>query len=86
MFTILSKNFGGRSTDRYFKSWEVAKQEMLKDIDDCCKTLNGKVTKKLDYFNSEKGFYVFEQEALFDNGETCHWALLDGYFEDSNNQ
>lgn len=83
MFTILNKNFGGRDGgDRYFKSWETAKKEMLKDIEDCCKSLNGKVIKKWDYFNSSKGFYVYEQEALFENGETCHWSLIDGYFED----
>jgi hypothetical protein len=83
MFTILRKNFGGRIHDRYFTSWESAKKEMLKDIEDCCKSLNGKVTKKWDYFNSSKGFYVFEQEALFEeDNKSCRWALVDGYFED----
>lgn len=83
MFTILRKDFGGRKGDRYFNSWENAEKEMLADIEVCCRDLNGKVIKKWDYFNSSKGFYVFEQEALFDNGEICHWALIDGYFEDN---
>lgn len=55
---------------------------MLKSIESCCKSLDGKVVEKYDYFNSAKGFYVFEQKAHFPNGEYCQWALLDGYFED----
>lgn len=82
MFTVLRKNFGGRIMNRYFKSWETARSEMLKDIDDCCNDLHGKVTKRRSYFNSSKGFYVYEQEAEFENGETCHWSLIDECFED----
>lgn len=86
MFTILRKNFNGRIHDRYFMSWEAAKQELLKDVDECCEHLDGKVTQKLDYFNEEKGFYVFQIEAWFDEcEESCSWALIDGYFEDSVN-
>lgn len=91
MFTILQKRFAkigqpfsssDRVSQRYFKNWESAKNEMLKSIESCCKTLDGKVVEKYDYFNSAKGFYVFEQKAHFPNGEYCVWALLDGYFED----
>ncbi len=82
MFAILQKNFGGRKTHRYFRDWNNAKAEMDKDIADCCKSLGGKVTKTYDYFNREKGFYVYEKVAHFTNREYCRWALLDGYFED----
>ena len=82
MFTIILKNFGGRKGERYFKSWDKAKEEMDKDVEDCCKHLNGKVHTTLDYFNVAKGFYVYEKTAGFPNGEDCTWALIDGYFED----
>ena len=82
MFTILAKDFGGRKFDRYFKSWDKARQEMDKDVEDCCAHLGGKVHTKRDYFNADKGFYVYEKVAKFPNGENCTWALIDGYFED----
>jgi hypothetical protein len=82
MFTILNKNFNGRVTNRYFKSWENAKNALLEDVTNCCEHLKGEITLNLDYFNQSKGFYVFEQEARFENGETCHWALIDQPFED----
>lgn len=82
MFTIILKNFGGREGHRYFKSWEKAKEEMDKDVEDTCKTLDGKLHTTRDYMNVAKGFYVYEKVAGFPNGEDCSWALIDGYFED----
>lgn len=82
MFTILSKNFAGRKTDRYFKDWVTAKEELDKDVEDCCKSLGGKVIRAIDRFNREKGWYEYEKTASFPNNESCTWALIDGYFED----
>ena len=83
MFTILRKDFGGRVGDRYFKTWDAAKEAMHKDIEDCCKNLGGKVIGKTDRMNVAKGFYMYEQTADFpEQKEKCTWALIDGYFED----
>lgn len=82
MFTIILKDFNGRQTERYFKSWDKAKKEMDKDIEVCCKDLNGTICETLDNFNSDKGVYIYEKTASFDNGEKCTWALIEEYFED----
>ena len=82
MFTILHKSFNGSCYDRYFKSWDKAKETLLSEVAGSIKELNGSVTKSLDYFNADKGLYIFVQEVTFDNGITCKWALIDGYFED----
>ena len=82
MFYILTKNFGGRKHDRYFKSWDKAKEEMEKDIKDCLEAFNGEIKHTWDFFNMEKGFYVYEKTASFPNKENCTWSIVDGYFED----
>ena len=82
MFIILRKNFNGRIYDRYFKSRLVAEKELDNAVEQTCKILNGEVVKEHNYFKREKGFYIYEKEAIFPDGETCVWALIDAFFED----
>ena len=82
MFTILHKNFGGRVTNRYFKDWDTAKEELDKDVELTTKR-GGEVFEKLNFFYHEKGFYVYEVSAFFKlQKEVCTWSLLDACFED----
>lgn len=82
-FYILRKNFNGRIADRYFQSWEKAKEEMNEDINSCVEHLDGKVREARDHFNADKGIHIYQKTAYFDEvNEWCTWAILDGYFED----
>lgn len=83
MFYILRKNFNGRVHDRYFQSWDKAKEEMEKDVKDCVEHLDGRIGESHDHFNAEKGIYIYDKTAYFDEvNEYCTWAIIDGYFED----
>lgn len=83
MFTIFNKNVGGREHDRYFHSWEAARAAMKDDIDSGVRLGCWTVTKKVDYFNTAKGFSEYFQEGITKHGERVRWALISGYFEDS---
>lgn len=89
MFYIYSKkNENTNSTfDRYFKSFNSAKECMLGEIESLKKVYGAaaRCVRNTDRMNTEKGFYEFEQvweiETL--NGkETMSFAIIDGYFED----
>lgn len=82
MFTIYSKSAGGRKHDRYFKSWENAKKELLTDLKYLTEQLGWKQTSKTDKFNADKGFYVFQYNLITNEGEEVVMSLIDTYFED----
>lgn len=82
MFTIYSKSVGGRKHDRYFKSWENAKKELLTDLKYLTEQLSWKQTSKTDKFNADKGFYVFQYNLITNEGEEVVMSLIDAYFED----
>ena len=81
MFTILHKSVGGRVFDRYFESWDNAKELMDKEVESFSK--NGlRITRKFDYFNVAKGFYVYQVLGVTEQNEEVIYALIDGYFQD----
>lgn len=82
MFVIYTKSVGGRKHDRYFKSWENAKKELLTDLKCMKEQLSWKQTRKLDRMNEDKGFYEFEYNLITEEGEKVVLALIDSYFED----
>ena len=81
MFAIYRKDVGGRVVDRYFKDYNTAKTELKHDVERM-RDLGGKVTERIDRFNSAKGFYEYEVRMLTAEGEKCSHAIVDGYFED----
>jgi len=81
MFTIYCKTVGGRRCDRYFKDWDHAKAAMIEERDNLIAS-GWEVTRKDDFFNREKGFYVFEVQGKTPHGEDFVLSLVDGYFED----
>ena len=81
MFTILHKNVGGRTFDRYYQSWETAKKELLNELAGL-KGIGCTVTQHYDYFNAEKGIYIFEYRGKTPRGEGFSLSLLDGHFSD----
>jgi hypothetical protein len=82
MFTILIKRVGNRRFDRYYKSWENAKNAM--DNEEVEDFLNHgyKVKNKIDRMNKEKGFYEYEVTLTKENEEEVRLALVDGFFMD----
>lgn len=81
-FYILRKNFNGRIGDRYFQSLEKAKEEMNEDINSCIEHLDGKIGEVRDNFNADKGIYIYEKTAYFDEvNEWCTWSILTRIFE-----
>lgn len=82
MFVIYTKSVGGRKHDRYFKSWENAKKELLTDLKCMKEQLGWKQTRKLDRMNEDKGFYEFEYNLITEESEKVVLALIDSYFED----
>lgn len=82
MFVTYTKSVGGRKHDRYFKSWENAKKELLADVNRMTTQLGWKLTGKLDRMNKDKGFYEFQYNLITDDGEEVVMALVNSYFED----
>jgi len=81
MFTIYRKRVGGQVFDRYYKEWDNAKHELLNELAGTEKD-GWTIDRRLDYFNAEKGFYIFEVYGRTDAGERFTLALVDGYFRD----
>lgn len=81
MFTIFTKNVGGRSFDMYFQSWENAEKFVQKDIKDC-KENGFTITEKNIGFNAEKGFGYCDIYGKTAAGEKVTWSLLNGFFAD----
>ena len=81
MFTIYCYNVGGRKFDRYFRSWERAKEELEKELKNLLKDSWTQLAHS-DYFNAAKGFYVFGYTLKTTDGETAVLSLIDGYFID----
>lgn len=81
MFTIYCKNVGGREFDRYFRSWENAKNLLMQEgqemLNDGCRFCT-----KIDRMNSAKGFYEFQYELVTPDGEEVTLSLIDGHFSD----
>lgn len=82
MFAIFRKTVGGRVHDRYFKNYDKAKAELKQDVERLRDTCHGKVTKRIDRMNEDKGFYEYEVRMTVDTGETATLSIVDGYFED----
>lgn len=85
MFYTFEKTVDGRRMDRYFQNFDAAKKAMQEDIEDS-KRYGWKVLKKYDYFNAEKGIYVYAAEGTAKDGEgrevRVTWAVIELYFED----
>lgn len=81
MFAIYRKNVGGRIHDRYFNSFDKATEELELDVERMCKS-GDVITRRLDYMNTSKGFYVYQVDMTTTHGEKASHAILDGYFED----
>ncbi len=82
MFTILRKTVDGRSHDTYYRSSDNAKAALNKSVKDAIDHIGGTVTRTIDRFNADKGFYEYQVEATLSTGDKCVWALVDGYFAD----
>ena len=68
------------SHHRYFRTFDAAKAAMDKDVKDLV-TKDNKIVKNFDYFNSNKGFNVYEKEVRCGKC-LMSFAIIDGYFED----
>jgi hypothetical protein len=81
-----SQKWGRNSYDRYYKNVDNAKHKI--DTEAKYFENNGfwKLTKKADYFDSSKGFYVYEYYFTSinssTNGDTLTLALINGYYQD----
>ena len=82
MFTIYRKSVGGRRHDTYYRNWDNAKRELNESMKSALDHIGGTITRTIDRFNAEKGFYEYQVEATLSTGEKCIWALIDGYFSD----
>lgn len=80
MFTIYVKKVDGIPYDRYFGSWENAKQAMDEEVKYVVER-GGNVTRKIDQFISESGYYEYQTDVEY-QGREFVFALIDGYFED----
>ena len=81
MFTIYCKNVGGRKFDRYFRSWENAKNLLTQECNDLLKS-GCTFVAKTDRMNSAKGFYEFQYDLITPDGEEVTLSLIDGHFSD----
>lgn len=89
MFTIYLKEtkspkWAKSRFDRYYQSWDNAKAEMDKEVQEW---LDGgaKLVRSIDKMNVSKGFYVYQKELVWEteDGEIeGTFALIDGYFQD----
>lgn len=82
MFTILSKTVDGRGHDTYYRSWDNAKAALHESVNDAISHIGCIITRTIDRFNADKGFYEYQVEATLSTGNKCIWALIDGYFVD----
>lgn len=82
MFAIYRKDVGGRTHDRYFVSYKVARREIEANVESMRKTCGAVVTECIDRMNTAKGFWEFEVRMVMPNGEKVSHAIIDGYFED----
>lgn len=85
MFAIYRKEVGGRKHDRYFKSYSSAKRELEADVARMSEVCGGKVVERIDRMNTAKGFSEYEVRMQLPDGEKASHAIIDGYFEDEEN-
>lgn len=81
MFTIYCYNVGGRVYDRYFRSWERAKDVLLEEFESLLKS-GWTFIRETDRRNVEKGFYEYDKHLLTPEGEEASLSLCDGFFSD----
>jgi len=81
MFTIYTREVGGRYFDRYFKKWDNAKASLQEDLADL-KEKGWQVETNTDYFNADKGIHEYGVQGTTPEGERFSLALVDGYFSD----
>ena len=89
MFTIYLKEtkspkWAKSRFDRYYQSWDNAKAEMDKEVQEW---LDGgaKLVCSIDKMNVSKGFYVYQKELVWETEDgkvEGTFALIDGYFQD----
>ena len=81
MFTIYCYNVGGRKHDRYFRSWEKAKEMLQIELSGLLKS-GWKEISHRDFFNSSKGFYIYDYILHTPEGEDAALSLIEGHFSD----
>lgn len=81
MFTIYCKNVGGRKFDRYFRSWEKAKEKLEEERTSLLQRGWEEIGHR-NFMNGAKGFYVFDYTLKSTDGESATLSLVDGYFSD----
>ena len=90
MFTIYLKEvkspkWAKSRFDRYYQSWDNAKAQMDKEVQEWLDD-GAKLVRSIDRMNVAKGFYVYQKELEKVNasGEKLEatFALVDGYFQD----
>lgn len=57
---VVSKEFGRCVYNRYFHSWENAKQRLIDEANSYSNNGTWEVEKTINQFNASKGFYEFE--------------------------
>ncbi len=81
MFTIYTKNVGGRVFDRYYREWNNARNALLKELEEL-KAEGWTVESSSDYFKSDKGIYIYGYKCRTPEGEQFSLFLHEGYFRD----
>lgn len=85
MFAIYRKEVGGRKHDRYFMDYNNARTELKRDVERMRDVCGGKVVERIDRMNTAKGFSEYEVRMQLPDGEKASHAIIDGYFEDEEN-
>lgn len=80
MFYTYRYSVDGRKFDRYYEKWENAQKQLLRDALSLRKD-GAKKISSADYFNAEKGFYIYEKEYEH-KGSKFHLSIIDCYFSD----
>lgn len=81
MFTIYTKEIGGRAFARYYKNWENARKELESELE-IYVSMGFQIKHKIDRMNTGKGFYELEVTGTTCDGEDFALYLSEGYFQD----
>lgn len=85
MFYILSRSANGICVDTYFRSFEGAELEMMRQVNELKQLYEVVGSWSIDRMNLEAGVYDREETILIKGGKRYHFAILDGYFMDDVN-
>ena len=86
MFYCVVKNVDGRKSYRYFKKFQSAELAMMDDIASCRRSFSFVRAESIDGMNTDKGFYEREEKRFTKEGYKFHWAIINCYFEDENDE